>query len=77
MLPSLFQSLGVVHRVVQYRRSADIFAQGAECAKVIHLVQRSVKVSVLSPARKEAIVSVLQPGLRAADPTLLSLVLHS
>ena len=59
---SLFQSLGVVHRVAHYRRSAVIFAQGADCTKVMYLQQGSVKLSVLSPDGKEAIVSVLQPG---------------
>ena len=59
---SLFRSLGVVHRVAQYRRSAVIFAQGADCGEVMYLQQGSVKLSVLSPVGKEAIISVLQPG---------------
>ena len=59
---SLFQALGVVHRLAQYRRSAVIFAQGAECTEVMYLQRGSVKLSVLSPGGKEAIVSVLQPG---------------
>ena len=59
---SLFQALGVVHRLAQYRRSAVIFAQGAACAEVLYLQQGSVKLAVLSPRGKEAIVSVLQPG---------------
>ena len=59
---SLFQALGVAHRVAQYRRSAVIFAQGGKCAEVMYLQQGSVKLSVLSPRGKEAIVSVLQPG---------------
>ena len=59
---SLFQALGVVHRVAHYRRSAVIFAQGAECGEVMYLQQGSVKLSVLSPRGKEAIVSVLKPG---------------
>jgi CRP/FNR family transcriptional regulator, cyclic AMP receptor protein len=62
MPPSLFQSLGVDHRVAQYRRSAVIFAQGGNCTAVMYLQQGSVKLAVLSPGGKEAIVSVLQPG---------------
>ena len=62
MTSSLFQSLGVVHRVTQYGRSAVIFAQGADCAEVMYLQHGSVKLSVLSPGGKEAIVSVLEPG---------------
>ena len=59
---SLLESLGVVHRVAKYRRSAVIFAQGASCTDVMYLQQGSVKLSVLSRGGKEAIVSVLQPG---------------
>ena len=58
----LFRFPGVTHRVVQYRRSAVVFAQGAACLDVMYLQQGSVKLSVLSSAGKEAIVSVLQPG---------------
>ena len=57
-----FQFPGVSHRITQYRRSAVIFAQGAACGEVMYLQQGSVKLSVLSSAGKEAIVSVLQPG---------------
>ena len=64
---SLFQSLGVVHRVTQYRRSAVIFAQGTDCAEVMYLQQGSVKLSVLSPGGKEAIVRVQQGGQRPMD----------
>ena len=73
---SLFQSLGVVHRVAQYRRSAVIFAQGTECPEVMYLQQGSVKLSVLSPRGKEAIVSVLQPGDFFAEGCLAGQQLH-
>lgn len=59
---SLFQSLGVVHRVVKYRRSAVLFSQGAPSAEVMYLQHGAVKLSVLSRNGKEAIISVLQPG---------------
>ena len=59
---SLFQSLGVQHRVIKYRRSAIIFSQGSTCTEVMFLQQGSVKLTVLSRTGKEAIVSVLQPG---------------
>ena len=58
----VFEGLGVVHHVARYRRSAVIFAQGAECTQVMYLQQGSVKISVLSPRGKEAIVSVLESG---------------
>ena len=57
-----FQFPGVSHRVAQYRRSAVVFAQGAACVEVMYLQRGSVKLSVLSSAGKEKIVSVLQPG---------------
>ena len=57
-----FRSLGVPHRVANYRRSAVIFSQGADCGEVMYLQQGSVTLSVLSSAGKAAIVSVLQPG---------------
>lgn len=56
------QSLGVLHRMAKYRRSAVIFSQGDPATEVMHLQQGSVKLSVLSRTGKEAIVSVLQPG---------------
>jgi len=59
---STFQFPGISHRITQYRRSAVIFAQGAPCGEVMYLQQGAVKLSVLSSAGKEAIVSVLQPG---------------
>ncbi len=58
----LLRSLGVLHRVVKYRRSQVIFAQGGQCDEVMYLQQGSVKLSVLSHSGKEAIVSVLEPG---------------
>ena len=60
--PSLFESLGVRHKVVRYRRSAAIFAQGGPCGEVMYLQQGTVKLAVLSHTGKEAIVSVLGPG---------------
>ena len=57
-----FKSHGVAHRVTEYRRSAVIFPQGADCKDVMYLEQGAVTLSVLSPAGKAAIVSVLQPG---------------
>jgi CRP/FNR family cyclic AMP-dependent transcriptional regulator len=57
-----FQFAAVSHRVTRYRRAAAIFTQGDRCSEVMYLQEGSVKLSVLSAAGKEAIVSVLQPG---------------
>jgi hypothetical protein len=43
-----FQFQGVSKRVVQYRRSAVIFAQGAACGEVMYLQQGSVKPTLLT-----------------------------
>ena len=59
---SLFDLLGVQHRVARYRRSDIIFAQGSASTEVMFLQQGAVKLTVASRAGKEAIVSVLQPG---------------
>jgi CRP/FNR family transcriptional regulator, cyclic AMP receptor protein len=74
--PSLFTSLGVVHRVAEYPPAAIIFAQGANCGEVLYLQQGSVKLSVLSAEGKEAIVSVLEPGDFFAEGCLAGQQVH-
>jgi CRP-like cAMP-binding protein len=73
---SLFPLPGVTHRVAQYRRSAAIFTQGADCTEVMYLQHGSIKLCVLSPGGKEAIVSVLQPGDFFAEGCLAGLRVH-
>lgn len=73
---ALFHALGVTHRMAQYRRAAVIFAQGTDCADVMYLDQGSVKLVVLSPGGKEAIVSVLQPGDFFGEGCLAGQQLH-
>jgi CRP-like cAMP-binding protein len=58
----VLESLGVVHRLAKYRRSATIFSQGDSATEVLYLHHGAVKLSVLSRAGKEATVSLLQPG---------------
>jgi CRP-like cAMP-binding protein len=57
-----FRSLGVEHRIAKYASSVVIFSQGDPAAEVMYLQQGAVKLTVVSPAGKEAIISVLQPG---------------
>ena len=59
---SSFRSLGVVHRIAKFASSVVIFSQGDPAAEVMYLQQGAVKLSVVSPTGKEAIISVLQPG---------------
>ena len=56
------RSLGVVHRIAKYASSVVIFSQGDLADEVMYLQQGAVKLTVVSPAGKEAIISVLQPG---------------
>ena len=57
-----FRSLGVAHRIAKYPSSVVIFSQGDPAVEVMYLQQGAVKLTVVSPAGKEAIISVLQPG---------------
>ena len=48
--------------VTTYARSALVFSQGDPATHVFYLQRGSVKLSVLSPKGKEAIVAVLGAG---------------
>ena len=56
------RSLGVVHRIAKYPSSVVIFSQGDPAAEVMYLQQGAVKLTIVSPTGKEAIINVLQPG---------------
>jgi CRP-like cAMP-binding protein len=56
------QSLDIAHRSVKYAPSVVIFSQGDPANEVMYLQHGAVKLTVVSPAGKEAIISVLQPG---------------
>jgi CRP/FNR family cyclic AMP-dependent transcriptional regulator len=45
-----------------YRRNQVLFAQGEKADSVLYLHQGRAKVTVLSPAGKEAIIALLEPG---------------
>lgn len=55
-------SLGIEHRITTYPESAVVFSQGDPATEVMYLQQGSVKLAVVSPTGKEAIVGVLEPG---------------
>ena len=57
-----FRSLGVAHRIAKYSSSVAIFSQGDLADEVMYLQHGAVKLTVVSPSGKEAIISVLQPG---------------
>jgi CRP/FNR family transcriptional regulator, cyclic AMP receptor protein len=59
---AFLSSPGVAGRVVDYQPAATIYSQGDPSQTVLYIQQGSVKLSVLSPAGKEAIVGVLSAG---------------
>src|SRR2546427_10410897 len=59
---AFLESAGVARKIVEYRRSETIFAQGDPCDSVLYIQKGGVKLSVLSKAGKEAVVAMLGPG---------------
>jgi CRP/FNR family cyclic AMP-dependent transcriptional regulator len=59
---AFLNSPGVARRRKDYSAATTIFAQGDPADTVLYIQQGSVKLSVLSPAGKEAVVGVLGPG---------------
>ena len=59
---AFLDSAGIARKIVDYRRSEVIFAQGAPCEHVLYIQQGSVKLSVVSKAGREAVVAMLSPG---------------
>src|SRR4029079_10237067 len=49
-------------KIVEYRRSEVIFAQGAPCEHVLYIQKGGVKLSVVSKAGREAVVAMLNAG---------------
>jgi CRP/FNR family transcriptional regulator, cyclic AMP receptor protein len=56
---AFLSSQGIARKVVEYRPAATIYAQGDPADAVLYIQQGSVRLSVLSPAGKEAVVGVL------------------
>src|SRR5207245_123352 len=59
---AFLDSAGVARKIVEYRRSETIFAQGAPCESVLYIQKGGVKLSVLSKTGREAVVAMLGPG---------------
>jgi CRP/FNR family cyclic AMP-dependent transcriptional regulator len=55
-------SAGVGRRIVEYRKSGVIFAQGDAAESVGYIQAGSVKLSVLSTTGREAVIAMLGPG---------------
>ena len=55
-------SAGIARKVVTFGPGDVIFSQGDACDAVMYLKQGTVKLSVLSPGGREAVVALLGPG---------------
>ena len=53
---------GVSRRIVRFGRNAVVFAQGTDATSVFYIQVGGVKLSVVSPAGKEAVVAMLGSG---------------
>jgi CRP/FNR family cyclic AMP-dependent transcriptional regulator len=59
---AFLDSAGVARKVVEYRRSEKIYAQGDPAKGVKYIQKGGVKLSVVSEVGKEAVVAILGPG---------------
>src|SRR5712664_4806179 len=58
----LLESAGVARRVVQYRKSERVYAQGDAAASVMYIQNGGIKITVVNQVGKEAVVAMLGPG---------------
>jgi CRP/FNR family cyclic AMP-dependent transcriptional regulator len=61
-VPAVLDLAGVERRIAHYARGETIFTQGEACDDVMYIQAGSVKLSVLSRSRHEAVVAMLGPG---------------
>jgi CRP-like cAMP-binding protein len=59
---AFLETTGIARRIVEYRRSETIFAQGDPCESVLYIQAGGVKLSVLSKTGREAVVAMLGRG---------------
>src|SRR6266436_3867619 len=59
---AFLDSAGVARKIVQYRRSQKIYAQGEPATSVMYIQNGGVKLSVVNEVGKEAVVGILGPG---------------
>jgi CRP-like cAMP-binding protein len=55
-------SSGLPHTSLDFPRAAIIYSQGGPCDSVLFIQDGSVKLTVISPGGKEAVVGVVGPG---------------
>jgi CRP/FNR family cyclic AMP-dependent transcriptional regulator len=61
-LKVFLESGGVSARVVRHRAGHVISSQGDPCDSVLYLKEGKIKLAVLSPSGREAIVAIFEPG---------------
>jgi CRP/FNR family transcriptional regulator, cyclic AMP receptor protein len=59
---TFLDSAGVARKIVEYRKSQKIYAQGDPAASVMYIQTGGVKLSVVNAVGKEAVVGILGPG---------------
>jgi CRP/FNR family transcriptional regulator, cyclic AMP receptor protein len=59
---AFLDSTGVARRIIEYRRSQKIYAQGDPATSVMYIQNGGVKLSVVNEVGKEAVVGILGPG---------------
>ena len=56
------ETSGVRRTIANYRKGQVIFSQGDDCTTVLYLQQGAVKLTIVSPVGKEAVIAMLYPG---------------
>jgi CRP/FNR family transcriptional regulator, cyclic AMP receptor protein len=59
---AFLDSAGVARKIVEYRRSQEIYAQGDPATCVMYIQNGGVKLSVVNEVGKEAVLAILGPG---------------
>src|ERR1700722_10783421 len=59
---AFLDSPSVTRRIVEFLRSQRIYSQGEPATTVFYIQRGGVKLSVVNPVGKEAVVAVLGPG---------------
>jgi CRP/FNR family transcriptional regulator, cyclic AMP receptor protein len=59
---AFLDSAGVARKIVQYRKSQEIYSQGDPAATVMYIQEGGVKLSVVNEVGKEAVVAILGPS---------------
>lgn len=59
---AFLDSAGVARKVVQYRETRAVYAQGNPAMSVMYIQKGGIKLSVVNEVGKEAVVGILGPG---------------